>query len=226
MKKYKYYAPLLLQKLGYAIFFVVYKIFVSIEIRGKENLLNMKGPIILALNHTSELDVPATPLVLPFFSPFFPIYYSMVPIEKYKTFGWRSYIYGSGFLTMLGGYSIFSGYKDYAVSLEDHINLINSGHTLCIFPEGKRTLDGKMNPARGGLGYLVYSTGAAVIPIAIDTFFNMSLVDFFTRKRKVVITILKPMLKDEIINISNPAVEDFKAATQKVLDVIKEKLIQ
>lgn len=213
-----------MQKIGYAVFFVMYKVFVSIEIRGRENISGLTGPIILAPNHTNELDVPAIPLVLPFFSSFFPIYFVMMPIEKFKTFGWRSYLYGSGFLTMLGGYSVFSGYKDYHIALEDHVNILKNGNTLCIFPEGKRTRDGNMNPARGGLGYLVHTTGATVVPIAINTFFNMSARDFFTRQRKVMVTIGKPMLSSEIIDMQDPSVEDFREGTQKVLNHIKEML--
>ncbi|MEI6843651.1 MAG: lysophospholipid acyltransferase family protein [bacterium] len=212
-----------LQKLGYAVFFLAYKIFVSLEIKGKENIKHLTGPIILAANHTNELDVTSIPLVLPFFSPLYPIFFVMNPIEKFKTFGWRSYIYGTTFLNMLGGYSIYSGYKDYATSLEDHISILKNGGTLCIFPEGKRTRDGNLNPARGGLGFLIHTTGATVVPVVIDTFFNMSVIDFFTRRRKVVITILPPMTKQDIIseNIENPSTEDYRGWSQKVMDKIK-----
>lgn len=199
----------------------------SIEIRGRENIKNVKGPIILAPNHTSELDVTAIPQVLPFFSTFFPIYYVTNPDDEYKSFGWRSYIYGGCFFNMLGGYSVHSGHKNYAKSLENHIKILKKGYTLCIFPEGKRTLDNHMNPARGGLGFLVYTTGATVVPIAIDTFFNMSVVEFFTRKRKVIISILKPMTALEVMPIQAPdvpTVEEFRGAGQKVLDKIKEVL--
>jgi 1-acyl-sn-glycerol-3-phosphate acyltransferase len=216
-----------LQKIGYSIFFVLYKLFVCIEIRGRENLKNLQGPIILASNHTNELDVTAIPLILPFFSDIFPIYFVSNSKEKFRTFGWRSYIYGGTFFNMLGGYSIYSGNHDYAKSLENHIALLKKGRTLCIFPEGKRTRDNHMNPARGGLGYLVYSTNATVVPIAIDTFFNMSVRDFFTRQRKVIITVLKPMLPLELIptlQSAVPTVDDFRNAGQKVLDKIKETL--
>jgi len=227
MRRFYYYTSIVLQKLGYIIFFPLYKFFVCIEIKGRENLKNINGPIILASNHTSELDVTAIPLVLPFFSSLFPIYFVSNSEEKYKTFGWRSYIYGGTFFNILGGYAVYSGMKDYSVALEDHIRLLKMNRTLCIFPEGKRTRDNHMNPARGGLGYLVYTTGATIIPIVIDTFFNMSARDFFMRHRKVIITILKPMLPIEVMQISQPnipSVEDFRNAGQMVLDRIKDVL--
>lgn len=224
MSKFECWVVTILQKIGYCLFFILYKIFVRIEIIGKENLINLEGPVILAPNHTSELDTPAIPLVLPFFSPLFPICFAMVPIKKYKTFGWRSYFYGSGFLTLLGGYSVFSGYKDYAVSLKDHINLLKQGYTLCIFPEGKRTQDGLFNPAHGGLGYLVYVSEATVIPIAINTFFNISWLDFLKKSRKVRIKIGKPIRANELIptELKNPEADDFRHISQIVLNRSKE----
>ncbi len=224
MRHFNYYTPFILQKIGYVIFFLLYKVFVRLEVKGRENLVGLTGPIVLAANHTHELDATAIPLALPFFSTFFPVYFVANKTEKYKTFGWRGYIYGGTFFNMLGGYSVYSGQKDYAISLEDHIKILEMGNTLCIFPEGKRTRDGHMNPGRGGLGYLAYTTQATVVPVAIDTFFNMGTEDFFTFKRRVVLTVGKPMFPNEIVPIANPQVEDFQQGSQKVLDRIKGML--
>ncbi len=220
-RDFNYYIPLILQKIGYIIFFLLYRTFVWLEIHGKENLEGLHGPVILASNHTSELDATAIGLTLPFFSSLFPIYFVTNPAEKYRTFGWRSYIYGGIFFNMLGGYAVYSGHHDYAVSLEDHIQILKDGGTLWIAPEGKRTRDGNMNPARGGLGFLVHKTDAVVVPITINTFFNMSIQDFFTFRRKVTITIGKPMYKEQVISVSNPVVSDFQEGSQRVLDRIQ-----
>lgn len=221
-KHLKFFTPFILQKIGYVVFFLFHKIFVKIEIIGKENLKELIRPVILAANHTSELDPTAIPLVLPLFSYISPIYFVTNPTEKYKTFGWRSYIYGGKFFECLGGYPVYSGNRDYAVALEDHELLLKLGRTVCIFPEGKRTPDGNLSPARGGIGYLIYATNAMVIPISINTFYNMTFWDYFTRKRKVYIKIGKPMIKSDLFNTTEPSVEDFRGAAQKVLDRIGE----
>jgi 1-acyl-sn-glycerol-3-phosphate acyltransferase len=225
MNKFHRCAAIALQKIGYVVFFSLYKIFVRIEIRGRENILGLAGPIILAANHASELDPTAIPLCLPFFSKFFPIYFVSNPTEKYKTFGWRRFFYGGVFFNLLGAYPIYSGQKNYAVSLDTHIKLLRKGKTVCIFPEGKRTCDGAMNHAHGGLGYLVYATSATVVPIAIDTFFHITFWNFFLRRRKVTMTICKPMPADEFFFPIIPSAADFRAASQKVLDRIEEAII-
>lgn len=213
-----------MQKIGYVVFYILHKTFVKIEIKGKENLLNIKNPVILASNHTSELDVTAIPLIFPFFSTFLPTYFVANPMEKYNNFGWRSYIYGAVFFNMLGAYSVHSGYKDYEISLEDHIDLLEMGRTVFIFPEGKRTGDGYLNPGRGGLGYLVYTTRATVVPIAINTFHDITWKKYFGRKRKVVLTILKPIKADEIATVLDPVVKDYQYTSQMVLDRIEKVL--
>ncbi len=225
MKNFYYYIPIFLQKVGWLLFGTIYKVFFHIEIRGKENLSLVTKPVILAANHTSELDVTAVELIFPLFSKFYPIYFVSDPKEKFKSFGWRNYIYGGVFFNVLGGYPIHSGHKDYAVSLENHIDLLKKGQTVFIFPEGKRTQDGSLNPARGGLGYMVAATDCMVVPIAINTFHNISWVDFFLRRKKVVITVLKPMTKEEIMPMQAPTVEDCRAGSQKVLDRINALLL-
>lgn len=214
--------PIFLQKVAWIVFSIIYYPFLHLEIRGKENLKNLKGPVILAPNHTGEMDVTVVPLILPFISSFYPVYFLTNQKEKYKQskFGWRGYIYGGLFFDILGGSPVYSGYKDYATALENHVSLLKEGKTISIFPEGKITVDGNVGNARGGLGYLVHTTGATVVPIAINSFYHMTFKDFIMRKRKIVITVCKPMTKNEIITVENPVVEDFRAASKKVLDKI------
>lgn len=213
-----------MQKLGYVVFYPLHRLFVDLEIRGRENLENLNGPIILASNHTGEMDTMTVHMTFPFFSKFFPIYYITSPVLKYNTFGWRSYIYGQTFFQLFGGYAVHSGFKDYAISLEDHVDLLENGHTIQIYPEGMMTRDGNMSPSRGGLGYMVYKTGATVLPVVIDTFYNLSWMDYFAKKRKVIVTILKPLTENEIATALVPTVEDYRYAGQQVLNKIEEVL--
>lgn len=227
MNKPLYYTPIFMQKVGFVVFFVLHKVFVRIKINGREKLLGLKAkgrPVILALNHTSELDVTASPLILGFISPLYPIYYVTAPREKFNSFGWRNYIYGGIFFNILGGYSIHSGFKDYQTSLETFIDLLDQRQTVLIFPEGKRSPDGTVQRARGGLGFLVYETNATVVPVAINTFHDMAWWKYFGFQRKVTISILDPILAEELIETENPVVDDYQRASHKVMEKMNHVL--
>lgn len=226
MKKFQYYIPFIIQSSFFIFFLPIYKFFIHLEIKGKENLKDLTGPIIIAPNHTSELDPTVIPLITGFFSKQLPVYSVIYPIEKYNDpgFGWRRFIYKELFFEILGGYPTYSGHHDYEIALENHIGLLNQGKTVCIFPEGRCTTDGNLGPARGGLGYLAFKTNAVVVPLVIDTLYNMSFLEFIFRKRKVVLTVLKPMKREEIILTENQSVDDFKQGSQRVLDRVGEML--
>lgn len=229
MERVRYFIVVVLQKVGYCVFFVLLKFFVGLEIKGKENIKDLKGPVIIASNHTGELDVTALVLALPFFSPLSPIYFVMSTSERFKTaphFGWRQKIYSSGFLSLLGGISIRPGFKDYATSLSDHLELLKMGKTICIFPEGKCTNTNESNPARGGLGFLIYTSKATVVPIAINSFFKMTWMEFLLRRRKVRMVIGQPIKASDIIKAEIPAPDKdtCREASQFVLDRSREMM--
>jgi 1-acyl-sn-glycerol-3-phosphate acyltransferase len=221
MKKIALIFPYVLQKVAYVLFFILYKVFMHLEIKGQGNLEKETGPFIFAMNHQHELDSTAFPFILPFWSRHFPLFVVAASQEKYKTFGWRGYLYGGRFFNALGAYSVFSGHQNYAYALQTHEEILKKGYSVCIFPEGRRTLHGNLQPARGGLGYLVYATGAPVVPVAIRGFYRLSLADFFLRKRSVVLTIGEPIR----LSISEPNTkESFTRAGKKVMKEIKKIL--
>lgn len=224
MESFYYYVPIILQKVGFVVFYISHKIFVRIEIIGKENLKNLNGPVIIASNHTSELDVTVTPLLLGFLSSLYPIYFVSSKKGTFIHSGWRNYIYGGFFFKLLGGYPKYSGHKDYAHALSDFMYLLKHKQTIFIFPEGKMTLDGNLNPVHGGLGYMVHKTHTPVVPIAIDTFFNMSVRDYFLRRRRVKVTILKPISAEELIRNHDPKVEDYRGISELVMERINSVL--
>ncbi|MHB1316533.1 MAG: lysophospholipid acyltransferase family protein [Minisyncoccota bacterium] len=221
MKKIPTLLPFIFQKVGYVLFFILYKVFVKIEVNGLGNLEKEKGPFIFAFNHTHELDATIFPLILPFWSKHFPLFFVAAAKEKYKTFGWRGYFYGGKFFNVLGAYSVFSGQQNYAYALQSHEEILKKGYSVCIFPEGKRTPDGNLGPARGGLGYLAYATGVKVVPVAVSGFYKLSLADFLFRKRKVVLTIGEPMQ----LSISEPTTKEaFTKAGEEVMREIGRML--
>jgi long-chain acyl-CoA synthetase len=50
---------------------------------------------------------------------------------------------------------------------------MDSGHSILVFPEGKRTEDGRMNPFMMGTGLLVADLHATVVPVRIEGLFKL-----------------------------------------------------
>jgi 1-acyl-sn-glycerol-3-phosphate acyltransferase len=45
--------------------------------------------------------------------------------------------------------------------------LLATGHSVLLFPEGTRSLDGSQQPFKHGVGHLLRETGVPVVPVAI-----------------------------------------------------------
>jgi long-chain acyl-CoA synthetase len=50
---------------------------------------------------------------------------------------------------------------------------MDRGYSVLVFPEGKRTEDGRMNPFMAGIGLLVANLHAPVVPVRIDGLFEL-----------------------------------------------------
>ena len=198
MKKIHTKSPTVLQAIIYLFTIVLFKIFCRFEVRGLENLKQVGQKVIFASNHGSEWDGILIRTSLPFFSRWTPMYYVALTKEKYINSGWRQILYGGRLFELLGAYVTYSGRKDYAYSLQNYLQILAQGKSVCIFPEGKRTRDGKIGPARGGLGFLSHETDTSVIPVAIygTTFFSTK--EMLLRRRKVIVQFGEAILPETI----------------------------
>jgi len=50
---------------------------------------------------------------------------------------------------------------------------VDRGYSVLVFPEGRHTADGKMNPFRAGIGLLAANLGISVLPMRIDGLFEV-----------------------------------------------------
>jgi len=144
--------------------FVMHLIY-SVKIYGTENV--PKGSSILACNHVSFLDPPILASCCPT-----PLHFlARATLFKHFLFG--------RFIKYLNSHPISGGVND--VSLFHEIEkLILQGKNVSMFPEGRRSRDGKLQPFKRGLGWIVSRTGAIVIPVYIDGAFEA-----WPRKRKL-----------------------------------------
>jgi len=120
------------------------------------------GPVILASNHLSFIDSVVIPLAVPRRVTF---------LAKREYFegtglrGWRNRL----FFTSIGAVPVHregSG-RDAMDALETAREVLDGGGAFGIYPEGTRSLDGRLYRGRTGVGWLALATEAPVVPVAL-----------------------------------------------------------
>jgi len=148
----------------------LFRRFVTLDVRGLENLEKLAGPSILVANHLSYLDQPAIMFALPptFRSRtataaweefFFGDYHGVDRVLRRLSYEYASVLFNLFPLPQSQG---FSGSLAFMGKLADH------GINIMIFPEGAHAGDGRMQPFQPGLGIMVKELGLPVIPIKIS----------------------------------------------------------
>ena len=199
--------------------------FTHFEVHGLENLKDLPGPLIFAPNHSSEIDSVLLPLALPFWSRFGPMFYVLKEFSYFNdlSFGWRRFLYKGWLFKSLGAYPIRPGKKDYAVSLARHMQILNAGGSVCIFPEGGVTKTGEISSAHGGVGYLAYTTGVPVVPVLIKGTYGLSIDRILGRAQKIEFHFLSPIQKTELFaGLDTTDVVSMKVAGNRILDRLKQ----
>lgn len=129
-----------------------------VSIEGALDEIPAEGPLIIAANHASNLDVPMVGSWL-------------IPrlgrrihwLGKKELFDWPLI----GWAARNGGvHPVDRGAADVdAFRLAQRI--LDEGHVLFVFPEGTRSPDGALQEARDGVALLALRTGAQIVPIGI-----------------------------------------------------------
>ncbi len=112
------------------------------------------GPFILAANHVSYLD----PLVLGATCPR-PLHFVML-----REFWEKPFL---GWICRRAGSFPVDPHGPAAGALRRAVRLLREGKALGIFPEGGRSVDGRLQPAKGGAALLALKTGVPLLPAAI-----------------------------------------------------------
>lgn len=178
---------------------LLFRVFTRLEINGVENIKSLKPGVIIAANHTSELDPILLTFIFPFRSKLLPLFFVSMKKGLYSNMSFiKNLLYGGWFFKFWGAYPAILGAKNYELSLQNHILLLDDNRSVCIFPEGGRSKDGTIREAKGGVGYLSYRTNKPVVPVAIRGAINTSFWKFISFQRKIEINIGKPMYPSDL----------------------------
>jgi 1-acyl-sn-glycerol-3-phosphate acyltransferase len=119
------------------------------------------GPVIFASNHLSFLDSIAIPVAAPR-----PVHFLAKAsyFEGTGVAGWAS----REFFTAIGAVPVQRGAGQAALdALAQQRVLLEQGGAVALYPEGTRSLDGRLYKGRTGVAFLALQTGAPVVPVGL-----------------------------------------------------------
>jgi long-chain acyl-CoA synthetase len=153
------------------------------KIVGHEHLEGIHGPVLITCNHVTYIDVGFVLIAMParirnrlavgmlgerLWGMWRPPA-SMNMIERW----WQQ----AGYYLVVALFNVFplpqqSGVREsFAFAGES----VDRGYSVVVFPEGRRTQDGKPSPFRSGVGMLAQRLDIPVVPVRIDGLFDMRL---------------------------------------------------
>lgn len=139
-------------KLFYFMTSKLLRLLYHIKVIGVDNI--PKGKAIIAPNHVSFLDPPVIGICIPYEThALAQEYLFKVPILKYL-------------LPRLSAHPITGRTADKNV-IKTIVAILNRGKKVVIFPEGARSLDGKLAPLKKGIGMIAATANSPIVPTVI-----------------------------------------------------------
>ena len=202
---------------------VIFSFFLRMEFKGIENVQKLKTNAIFAANHANEFDPLIIVSCLPFFSRHLPLVFVSREKEFYGKLGWRGKIYGGPFFRLMAALQVYTGINDYRQALKHHIDALERGKNVCIFPMGKKHLDKDIHQAKGGVAYLAATSGLPIVPVRITGIEYMKSNEFWKRKRKLQVTFGEPVYFSELSEVNS--VNPNKNLCEQVAVSLMEKIV-
>jgi 1-acyl-sn-glycerol-3-phosphate acyltransferase len=131
------------------------------EVIGLHHIESLRPPLILAPNHVSHTDAPLVLKALPEHIR----ERALVPAAADYFFdrAWLSVV-----VTLAMNGVPFDRRHDIADSVRRCERFLRHGHSIVLFPEGTRSLDGRLRGFKAGVAHLAVQTGAPVVPIYLQ----------------------------------------------------------
>ncbi len=189
-----------------------FKVFHRIRFYGCENIPDT-GPVIIAPNHISYYD----PLIV------------AIGVRREMEFMAWERLFSIPILKRIirffGAFPVEISKFDKSAYI-DALKALYRGQALMIFPEGKRSFDGKIKKFQLGLARIVFKANAKIVPVTIvGAYEAWPKHKKLPCPRKISVYYHKPITieKHEFKNI-NAKHEFFNKVTNQVMEVINSKL--
>jgi long-chain acyl-CoA synthetase len=169
---------------------------------GRENLHGLDGPFLVSCNHITYIDLGFALKALP------PRLRRKLAVGMWGEMLWEMWrppqnwnwfkrlSYWVGYYLAVALFDVFplpqqSGVREsFAYAGES----VDRGYSVLVYPEGRRTEDGKPSPFRSGLGMLAARLNVPVLPLRIDGLYEMKITGRkIARPGELKVVIGKPM---------------------------------
>ena len=156
-----------------------FKFIYNIKVVNPENRPPKDTPFIVASNHSHFFDV--VPIGIAFDQQI----HFMAKKEVFKTPILR------GVAKLMGAYAVDRGAGDVS-AVKKSIELLKSGESICIFPQGTRCpyIDPKETEPKDGIGMIAARAGVGIVPVCVRTKRNK--MGLFRRTELVIGKYLSP----------------------------------
>jgi len=170
---------------------------IRIKVKGLKNF-DHKRPYLIICNHESLLDAFICPAYIP-------MYFTTLELADHFTWPvWGWLIRKWGHIPL--GKGNLSASID---SLNKASQILRSGTSILIFPEGTRTTDGNMHSFKKGAFHLAQQAKADILPLAINGLWRAKTRgDWHLRPVNVSLTFGRPITYSEYKHLSADAVRD------------------
>jgi len=186
-------------RLGWLFFRAVYATYFRWRVFNPERV-PLTGPVILASNHASFLDPPLVGAGLK---------------RGINYLARESLFRFPGVGALLRSWNSVPVDRDGggAAGLKAILERLLAGGGIILFPEGTRTRDGQLQPARSGIGLVVIKSGAPVVPVRVfGTYEAYGRHIKFPRPRRIIVKYGQPMqfekLRAEAKTCSKPRLKE------------------
>ncbi len=172
------------------------------RVRGRDRLRDLNGPVLFIANHISMVD----PGMILFALPLRFRHRLAIAMAGERLRGFRRGLEGENrfgrlldrvkYLLVVTVFNVFalpqkSGFRrGFAFAGE----AADQGYSVLVFPEGRTTQDGRMNPFMSGIGLLTANLDLTVAPIKIEGLFDLTAQRrYFSRPGTVTVTFGEPV---------------------------------
>ena len=161
------------------------------------------GGVLMITNHQSYLDPPMIGICCRR-----DIYYlARDTLFNHKVVGW--------FITKLNTVPVDRERGDIS-AIKAIIRLLQEGRRVIIFPEGTRSIDGRLQPARAGLGMVIAKTMAPVVPIRVFGSHEALPKNGGLKFRPITVVIGKP-IHFTMVDLEGSGRETYKQLSERVM---------